>query len=225
MAFANYEVDPKILANYLPRNTELDLWNGSCYVSLVGFMFLNTRLMGIPIPFHQNFEEINLRFYVKYREGGTWKRGGLFIKEIVPKVALTFVANTIFREHFQTMKMSHSWKELEDHRMVQYNWKSKGSENSFSIKAALETETFEKGTEAEFISEHYWGYTKSPDNATYEYEVVHPRWDIYKVLDYRMEVDFSDIYGREFSELSSMEPTSIILAEGSSISVENKRRI
>jgi uncharacterized protein YqjF (DUF2071 family) len=65
-------------------------------VSLVGFMFVNTKMFGIKIPFLINFEEVNLRFYVKRFENNTWKRGAVFSKEIVPKQALTFVANTFY---------------------------------------------------------------------------------------------------------------------------------
>ena len=130
LAIANYELDPALLKKYIPSKTELDLWNGTCYVSLVGFMFLNTKLLGLPIPFHRNFEEVNLRFYVRHNHNGEWKRGVVFIKEIVPKPALTFVANTIYKEHYQTMKMSHSWSELEDHRSVEYNWRLNGIHNS-----------------------------------------------------------------------------------------------
>src|SRR5215831_17486814 len=91
LAIANYCVDKKALQKYVPGKTELDTWNGNCYVSLVGFMFLNTKLKGIAIPFHQNFEEVNLRIYVRYKDGHIWKRGVTFIKEIVPKYALSFV--------------------------------------------------------------------------------------------------------------------------------------
>jgi len=107
---ANYAIDQKILSNYLPNHTEIDLWNNVCYVSLVGFMFLNTKVKGLKIPFHTNFEEVNLRFYVRYNEKGEWKRGVVFIKEIVPKPALTFVANTIYKENYETMPMHHTWE-------------------------------------------------------------------------------------------------------------------
>src|SRR6185436_6168258 len=110
LTMANYAIDSKLLAPLLPYKTELDLWNNTCYVSLVGFMFLNTRLKGIRIPFHSDFEEVNLRFYVRYKDEikNEWKRGVVFIKEIVPKPALTFVANSIYKEHYQTMPMKHS---------------------------------------------------------------------------------------------------------------------
>src|SRR4051812_37339218 len=109
LAMINYAVDKKLLEPYLPRHTELDYWNNTCYVSLVGFMFLNTRIKGVKVPFHINFEEVNLRFYVRYKEAEIWKRGVVFIQEIVPLPALTFVANTIYQEHYQTRPMKHRW--------------------------------------------------------------------------------------------------------------------
>src|SRR5690606_13167454 len=120
LAIANYVINPAVLAKYIPPGTELDLWNGNCYVSLVGFMFKNTKLLGLKIPFHINFEEVNLRFYVKRFENGTWKRGVVFIKEIVPKPALAFIANSIYKEHYETMPMLHKWEENDTERIVTY---------------------------------------------------------------------------------------------------------
>jgi len=122
LAMANYVVDPSALQPYLPNKTELDLWNDTCYVSLVGFMFLNTKLCGLRIPFHHTFEEVNLRFYVKYKDITGWKRGVVFIKEIVPKPALTFVANTMYGEHYQTLPMSHMIEAKDDRLTVAYRW-------------------------------------------------------------------------------------------------------
>src|SRR4051812_45506678 len=100
LAMANYAVDPAVLKRHLPYKTELHLWNDTCYVSLVGFRFVNTRLRGFRVPFHINFEEVNLRFYVRYKDGDQWKRGVVFMKEIVPKPALTFVANAFYKENY-----------------------------------------------------------------------------------------------------------------------------
>src|SRR5450432_2463378 len=93
LIMASYTIEPALLKPYLPRYTELDFYNGNTYVSLVGFMFNNTRIPGMKIPFHVNFEEVNLRFYVRYKDNGEWKRGVVFIKEIVPKLAISYVAN------------------------------------------------------------------------------------------------------------------------------------
>lgn len=128
LVIVNYVVDSSVLKEYLPFGTELDLWEGKCYVSLVGFMFLNTKLLGIPIPFHRNFEEVNLRFYVKRFEDGKWKRGVVFVKEIVPKVALSFVANMVYNENYETMPMKHDWKIENDKQIIAYQFKKKGKE-------------------------------------------------------------------------------------------------
>lgn len=225
LAFANYEIDPSLLKRYLPCKTELDYHNNACYVSLVGFMFLNTKLLGISVPFHINFEEVNLRFYVRYREDSKWKRGVVFIKEIVPKAAITFVANTIYGENYQTMKMSHRWRENNDQRIVEYNWESRGIENSFLVKADVNHSVIPLNSEIEFITEHYWGYAKISPAKTFEYEVTHPKWEHYQVHDYEINVDFRNVYGPEFSDLSSTEPKSVMLAEGSEITVESKKQL
>ncbi|WP_299703961.1 DUF2071 domain-containing protein [uncultured Pontibacter sp.] len=225
LAIANYEVDSSLLKDYLPYGTELDLWNGKCYVSLVGFMFLNTKLLNLKIPFHVNFEEVNLRFYVKRLEHDIWKRGVVFIKEIVPKPALTFVANTVYKEHYETLPMKHSWSETESERLVEYSWKKKTKWQTFRVRASKEASLIQSASETEFITEHYWGYAKVSDAKTNEYEVTHPRWDAYDVVSYEIDVDFGEVYGPQFGFLSMERPVSVMLAEGSEIKVENKKTI
>lgn len=225
LALANYEIDPEVLKPHVPYKTELDLWQGRCYVSLVGFMFLNTRLLGMSIPFHRNFEEVNLRFYVRHQAEGEWKRGVVFVKEIVPKPALTFVANTVYQEHYQTMKMDHAWEQEGELLNVTYGWKTKGQRHHLSLKAQTPSIAMDVGSEAEFITEHYWGYTQINPQKTFEYQVTHPRWEVYPVQAYDIKADFGALYGEEFGILNRAEPISVMLAEGSEITVENKRRI
>lgn len=224
LAMASYAVDQKILEPYLPYKTELDLWNGTCYVSLVGFMFLNTRVKGFKIPFHTNFEEVNLRFYVRFREGEEWKRGVVFLKEIVPRRALTWVANTLYGENYETMPMDHTW-ELKDGLLnVAYKWK-KRDWNSLSVAADPKPHEMEAGSEAEFITEHYWGYTKLNDQNTSEYGVEHPRWQIYDTKNYSVDVQFGRVYGQAFEFLNREKARSVFLAEGSEIFVKEGRVI
>jgi len=225
LAIANYSIDKNLLTPYLPVGTELDLWNGTCYVSLIGFLFKNTRLLGFSIPFHANFEEVNLRFYVKYKDGENWKRGVVFIKEIVPKFALSVVANTIYNENYETMPMTHSWSETEDERIVEYRWRCKNNWQSFAVTANKSLSEITAGSEAEFITEHYWGYARYNASKTNEYEVRHPKWAQYKVKDFKITVDFGLVYGTTFEFLNSQQPVSVMLAEGSDISVEGKKVI
>lgn len=225
LAIANYIIDKDILTDYIPFGTELDLWEGNCFVSLVGFMFKNTKLLGVKIPYHVDFEEVNLRFYVKRFEKGEWKRGVVFVKEIVPKRALTFVANTIYKENYETLPMSHIWSEFENKRCVEYIWLKSGINNSFRIQASLESYKIEPNSITEFITEHYWGYAKATDYKSNEYEVTHPKWRMYKIEDYMINVDFGKVYGENFNFLNSNQPHSVMLAEGSEITVENKKVI
>jgi uncharacterized protein YqjF (DUF2071 family) len=218
LALAQYAVDKEILSKYLPPHTELDDWQGKYYVSLVGFMFVDVKLRGFNIPFHTTFEEINLRFYVKFKDGDTWKRGVVFIKEFVPKPAITFVANTIYKENYQTFAMKHVWIEQEDQIEVNYLWKNRTWHN-FSVTAASTAEEIRMGSEEEFITEHYWGYTKIAANKTSEYGVEHPRWEVYPVKDYKINVDFGINYGSDFGFLTQAKPNSVMLAEGSAIRV------
>lgn len=224
LAMANYAVNRSVLKKFVPSETKIDLWNGTCYVSLVGFMFLNTRLKGFKIPFHSNFEEVNLRFYVRHKDNGEWKRGVVFIKEIVPKPALTFVANTIYKEKYETMPMAHTWETVDNRLLVEYKWKK---EKWHKIKVTGSSTPIEIGTnsEEEFITEHFWGYTKINERITSEYGVEHPRWKVYPVEDHAVDVDFGLVYGEEFAFLNQEKPKSVFLAEGSEIVVRAGRKI
>lgn len=225
LAIANYEINPEVLQEYLPYGTELDLWEGKCYVSLVGFMFVNTKVLGVRIPFHVNFEEVNLRFYVKRKENNEWKRGVVFIKEIVPKRAITCVANTVYKENYETLKMNHIWEENDNQRVVEYKWEKYGNWNYFRINAELNLSEIPENSEVEFITEHYWGYAKVNEQKTNEYEVTHVKWKQYKVINFDIKLDFGNVYGAKFSFINDLEPVSVMLAEGSKISVENKTTI
>ena len=225
LLLANYEIDKEILVKYLPKHTELDLWNGVCYVSMVGFMFKDTKLKGIKIPLHTNFEEVNLRFYVKYFENGAWKRGAVFVKEIVPKPAITLVANTIYKEKYHTMPMRHAWDLKKDAHSIEYEWRYKNKWYTMQIETDTEQKEILPNTVEEFIIEHYWGYTKLSDTKTSEYQVEHPRWKTYTTKSFKLNVDFAKLYGTDFEPLNHKEPSSVFLAEGSEIAVKSGKII
>lgn len=225
LALINYEIDAALLEKYIPAGTELGIWNGKCYVSLVGFLFKETKVLGIKIPYHIDFEEVNLRFYVKRFENGGWKRGVVFIKEIVPKNAITFIANSFYKEHYQTRKMRHQITENETSKIFNYQWKVDGKWNTIKVETQKEYKEIEIDSEAEFITEHYFGYTKYSDNTTFEYEVKHPRWEQLEVKNCMVKVDFKKNYGADFEILQNAKPVSVLLAKGSQIKVENKKTI
>ena len=225
LAMANYLIDPKFLKPYLPDQTELDDWQDQYYLSLVGFLFKDTRILGLKIPFHSTFEEVNLRFYVRYKDSGIWKRGVVFIKEFVPKLALSLVANRLYNEHYETLPMRHSWNTIGDELQVEYQWKKNKTWNRLSVTADNQEIPITADSEAEFITEHYWGYTRITDQKTSEYGVQHPRWKVYPTKSYSIDVDFLESYGPDFAFLNRQKPASVFLAEGSEIKVQSARRL
>jgi len=225
LIMANYIVDPSVLIPYLPYKTELDLFNEKAFVSLVGFMFTNTRLFGYKIPFHVNFEEVNLRFYVKYNDNGEWKRGTVFIKEIVPKPAISLIANTIYHEKYDTKRMRHNTTETESELALSYQWKHLHKWNKIAAVAENTPKPMISDSVEEFIAEHYWGYSKYNDKTTFEYNVQHPPWKIFPVKSYEIECDFTSLYGARFSVLMKAKPESVFVAEGSAISILKKRKL
>ena len=225
LIMANYIIDPAILLPYLPANTELDFYHGECYVSLIGFMFEQTKMLGIRVPFHINFEEVNLRFYVRVKDGDTWKRGAVFIKEIVPKFAITMVANTLYREKYVTLPMKNFYNETADEISLGYHWKYKGSWNKLEATTELKNAAMVPGSKEEFIAEHYWGYSKYNALTTFEYAVQHPSWFVHKVKNYKIECNFEKLYGEEFAFLDNAEPDTVFMAQGSPIAILHKKNL
>jgi len=225
LIMANYIIDPAILSSYLPHKTLVDDFNGNIYISLVGFMFEDTRLLGMRIPFHVNFEEVNLRFYVRYNDNGEWKRGTVFIREIVPKRAISFIANAIYHENYCTKRMAHFCKTVEEEIHLGYHWKHRQRWNKLEAMIEPVALLMQPGSEEEFIAEHYWGYSKYNDTTTYEYNVLHPTWKVFPVKDYLVDCDFAGLYGNAFASLENIKPNSVFVAEGSEVAVLKKREL
>lgn len=221
LVMLNYEVEPHLLQKYVPLGTELDFFAGKCYVSLVAFLFLKTRVMGISIPFHTNFPEINLRFYVRRKRGNTWERGVVFIKEFVPKKAIVCVANGLYQENYAHAQMQTKIAPPN----YNFRWKTRDCQNHIHVQTQGSSTPLQNGTLSEFITEHYFGYVKQKDGPTKEYEVKHPRWQVWEHTSAHIEVDFAKLYGNDFRFLSQAQPDSIFVADGSPVSVHWARDI
>jgi uncharacterized protein YqjF (DUF2071 family) len=224
LIMANYAVPPEVLKSYLPAGVELDLFEGEAFVSLVGFMFKNTRLFGIPIPFMGSFEEVNLRFYVKRTEDGRLKRGVVFVNETVPYKPVAWLANKLYKEHYTAIPTKHQISDNGEEKHIQFEWKVEGSWNQIQVNASCQTLEMKPGSHEEFIFEHYYGYTRIGETHSQEYQVQHPRWLIHPVKKYELQCDFGSFYGPDFEFLNIAEPSSVILAQGSAVSVKWKRR-
>lgn len=219
LVFINYEVDRAILQPYLPAGVEPDLFDGKCLVSLVGFLFLKTKVRGIGFPFHRNFEEFNLRFYVCRHEGDSFKRGVVFIKEIVPRRMITWVAHQLYGERYYYHPMKHSLKETEHHIEADYSFQLNNKWNGIKVTADKHKRAPLRGTEEEFITEHYWGYTRLANGNTSEYQVQHPRWNVSDISHHEVNIDVAVLYGEQWLPFLSAAPTSAFMADGSPVAI------
>lgn len=224
---ANYEIDPILLTEYLPRGVELDSYRDKHWVSLVGFLFLNTKVLGFGIPFHKNFEEFNLRFYVRHKTEEGWRRGVVFIKEIVPKLAISLTANIVYREPYICRPMDHtiSLDERSEMWKIRYDFKNADTWNHIQVLAKDNPRELVEGSMEEFILEHYWGYNRYDSHTTMEYQVEHPVWKTYEVTNHSILIDAKSLYGEGIASFLDREPASVCLAEGSEIIVRKGRKL
>jgi uncharacterized protein YqjF (DUF2071 family) len=232
LAMLNYEVPPEVLIPLVPAGTELDSWSGKTFASVVGFLFLDTRVWGLGIPFHRNFEEVNLRFYVRRRGPEGWRRGVVFVKEIVPRAAIAAVARLFYGEKYVALPMRHSVVSNPDtgdvrrHQIhVTYGWQSGGRWNGLSGVATGAAQEAEPGSEEEFITEHYWGYSSLRGGGCMEYRVEHPRWQVWKLAQPALDCDVEALYGAGFARPLVGPPSSAFLADGSEVTVYKGRRV
>ena len=225
LAMVSYEVDRTALVGLVPRGTELDDWQGNTYLSVVAFLFLDTRVLGLPIPFHRDFEEVNLRFYVRRSIHGERRRGVVFIRELVPLRAVAWTARALYGERYGTAVIRHRHAQDDGKRSVVYEWQRDAARGRISLTASGEPSALVAGSEEEFIADHAWGYVAREGRTTLEYRVDHPRWRIWRVASPEFECDSEAFYGRAWAPILARPPVSAFLAEGSEIARRRGRGI
>jgi uncharacterized protein YqjF (DUF2071 family) len=223
----NYVCPAALLAPLVPAGTALDPWHGDTLVSLVGFRFEDTRLAGWPIPGHRSFDEVNLRFYVKrVAEDGTLRRAVVFVRELVPRAAIATVARWVYNEPYLAVPMTSAIAlDTRQGGSVEYAWRYAGQRYAIGATASGPAQPLAAGSDAEFITEHYWGYTRQRDGGTLEYEVVHPPWLVWRAGTTHFEGDAARLYGPDFARVLAVPPQSAFVAVGSPIAVHKGRRL
>jgi uncharacterized protein len=225
LVMASHAVDPALLLPHVPRGTELDARDGVTLASVVGFRFLATRLLGVPVPLHRDFEELNLRFYVRRRGPEGWRRGVVFVKEIVPRRAIAAVARLAYNENYVAMPMRHAIERSGDDLSIEYGWRRGGRWESLRTAVRGEPSLPAEGSDEEFVTEHYWGYARQRDGGTLEYRVEHPRWRCWTALTHALDADPAGLYGAELGAALTGAASSVLVAEGSAVAVGRPVRI
>jgi uncharacterized protein len=236
LAMLNFAVDPKILAPHVPVGTELDFHHDKTYLSVVGFLFYHTIVCGLPVPRHRNFEEVNLRFYVRKQSvrlaPDTWRRGVVFIRELVPKIAIAVTARVFYGEPYVALPMRSEVEDRDGIVRVKYEWRRGNKWEHLAMDAHGEAQSYAVGSHEEFITEHYWGYTARTRHAvagerrrserTSEYRVEHPRWKIWPADSFELKADIATLYGEKFLEPLTAKPVSAFIADGSYVEVQRR---
>jgi uncharacterized protein YqjF (DUF2071 family) len=222
LVMLNFEVDSRVLAPHVPAGTELDRWHDAAFMSIVGFQFLQARLFGVPVPFHSGFPEVNLRFYVRRRTADGWRRGVVFLHEIVPKRAVACVARA-FGENFRRLPMRSRIDRNPNGASllcVEYSWQLTGRPQLLALEPREDApQPSEPGSLDEFIVEHYWAYTALPRGRTREHFVVHPPWWIAPATNVAFDADVREFYGPQFAHFLRRRPISAFWANGSEVRV------
>jgi uncharacterized protein YqjF (DUF2071 family) len=229
LAMLNFETDPAALAALVPAGTELDSWSGHTFLSVVGFRFLDTRVLGVPIPFHRNFDEVNLRFYVRRKAADGWRRGVVFVKELVPRRAIAWVARRLYNENYVALPMRHVLVPPADpvssRGSVGYEWRHRRRWQGLRVDFSAEPFLPADDSLETFITEHYWGYVRQRDGGTVEYQVEHPRWSVWRAESASLDCDVEDLYGRRFAAFLDSTPASAFVARGSPVAVRRGMRL
>jgi len=229
LAMLNFETDPAAIAALVPAGTELDAWNGQTFLSVVGFRFLDTRVLGAAIPFHRNFDEVNLRFYVRRRAADGWRRGVVFVKELVPRRTIAWLARRLYNENYVAVPMRHVLVlpagTAPSRGRVGYEWHHRRRWQGLRVDFSAEPFLPDDDSLETFITEHYWGYVRQRDGGTVEYQVEHPRWSVWRADSANLDCDVEDLYGRRFAAYLDATPSSAFVAHGSTVTVRRGMRL
>lgn len=225
----SYEADPTALGPLVPPGLELDLYDGRAYVSLVGFLFLDTAVLGVPIPFCRRFPEVNLRFYVRRRGPEGWRHGVVFVSELVPLWPIAAGARWLFGEPYRTVPM---WNRLETEASgephvggrLAYGWRSGDREHRLEARMAEPLQALVPGSREEFLVERHWGYTPRRGGAL-EYRVRRPPWRVAPAVEAVLDADGEALYGPVFGGWLAGPPSSALVADGSAVTVSFGARV
>ena len=221
LCLITYAVDPARLTPWLHPDLTLDLRDGSAFVSLVAFDFLNTRVLGVPWPGYRNFPEVNLRFYVRHGE----TRGVVFIREYVPKRLIAWLANGLYNEPYRAAPMRSQWNDDSTSATVHHELDWAGTTHSIQMRVGNASSVPNADSTDHFFKEHSWGFGRSRGGRLLQYEVWHPTWATLPVESIELNWDFGAVYGETWADLTSTAPHHVAFATGSEIRVYPKTLI
>jgi uncharacterized protein YqjF (DUF2071 family) len=218
----SFPVADYILLPFLPTGLTLDKFQGSAYVSVVAFHFGQVHVLGIPSPIRQlaNFPQWNLRFYVRLGD----ERGIVFIKEYVPTTIVANCVRWLYNEPYVAAPLAFVPHETATSRRVCYILSVDNHVQTIWTNTTSPPKLPEPNTMGEFVTKQGWGCGQSRRGKSMRFKVTHAPWRNYSIANSSINVDFELLYGAKWAFLDTMKPDSIILCEGSPVSVSHVMR-
>ena len=223
LILVTYRIPADLLTSRIPPGLEAERLPddppGTAYISLVAFRFLDTKVKGLPVPLHRDFPEVNLRVYVRtIREPK--RRGVLFISELVPKPAITMIANLVYHEHYRTVPMETQIDNIGDAKRRHVLSIELGERtHKIACTGRLPATSVAADGLEDFFKEHTWGFGRDDEGGLVTYRVDHPVWNVFEAPELDLDVNFHELYGDPWSILDGAEPFHVMFAEGSEITV------
>lgn len=219
LAMLTFHAEPAVLRPFVPQGTELDTHNGEALISLVGFRFLSTRVLGCRVPLHRDFDEVNLRTYVRREVRGELRRGVTFIREIVPRRLIAFVARLAYNEPYIALPMQSDVPTGPTLSRVRYAWRTSREWQHLAVTPMGSPVLSSTDAEVTFITDHQWGYSRQRDGSTLEYRVEHQPWRIWLGAQPEVKGEVGGLCGATLVGAMAGTPVSALLADGSPVSV------
>jgi len=212
LVIQTFTCNPEILKEYLPNDIELDLYQGKALFSMVAFTFSKVSFFGIKVPFHQEFGEINFRFYARSKIDNT--KGVVFIREFAPKPLIAFVANTIYNEPFYYKNIKKNILQSATQKKVTYKF---NKNNEISVQAHSHSKPTQKNSLQEFIVDRYIAFVKGRNNTTYQYKINHRPWQLHQIKKCKITIKVLELLPEVFK---NSEHITTYFVDGSAVTIQ-----
>lgn len=213
LCYVSYAVDPAQLGAQLPPGVSLDLRDERAMVSLVLWETLYPSVLGFTLPKQPVSTEVALRYHV--REGA--RRGVVTVREDSSSPLAALAARALLREPTRSGTVRSNIRSENGHVVCEYEIVRDGRQHKVSVRADKHAERPARETLPYFLEQRPYGYARDGRGELLRYDLDHPLWDTYEVLEHRVDVDYGALYGSAWSYLTQLAPSSVILAEGSTV--------
>jgi uncharacterized protein len=225
LVLVNFVVPADLLEPRLPPGCVLDRVPHSPdthLLSVVAMHFDNTRVWGVPVPFAQRFDEVNLRFYA--RQGD--RHGSVFLRQYVPSRTILYGARWTYNQPYELARIQHVVAESGDHLEIRTRFERGRYTGAVSLRAERGAITPPVDSLEHFLKERYWGFDSDRRGRVFRYPVWHPVWRTHPVIDVDIDFDPGVLLGGDWRDVDwTAAYHSALFAEGSLSAIYPAERV